>query len=610
MYLSKLFSIFVGFCVCVHSSIALSNDFSASFQNEIDRASIIPQVIISEYEPFTSDNNESSPFSSFELHYLLGSAYLNVFMADKSLEHLLLAKQHVSQINEPWRYYSLLTRLATAYELAGDAKIAMIHANKAYEWAKENNQFDLQQSANIAKGVAELTLGEYDNALLSFQHAYKIAVNNDVSVHADNVAYYIALSHEYMLDDKNAINYFMQSAVYFKEAERMLEYSDALFGTARAHKNLDQLDLALNIFTQSIQISEDLDDSQGQAYTLAELADIYLKQGKVKLAHNSLVKALKLFVGVYRQLAQIALNNNSIDHAITLSNIALPITNEESMQTQYASLLDLQAELFSAKGDFEKAYTLQKLAKENRAAYNKRKDSERYTQLQADFELTKTIDENTLLAEENASVNAELSANKQQSYLLFVIVFLLLALTIGSLYMYLQSRRLQKELATLANTDSLTSLANRRTAFTTLVTQLKLAKREKFDLSVALVDLDYFKQINDQYGHAAGDKILQAFSDLAINTFRSSDLVARIGGEEFLFIFPFTSVEQAQSLIIEFTEDLAYHESVTMVIGAKLTCSVGITDATQCDSEHDVLNVADKAMYRAKELGRDAIVIN
>ena len=109
-------------------------------------------------------------------------------------------------------------------------------------------------------------------------------------------------------------------------------------------------------------------------------------------------------------------------------------------------------------------------------------------------------------------------------------------------------------------------------------TQLKLARRENYELAIALVDLDFFKKINDKYGHPAGDQILLGFANLASQMFRESDTIARIGGEEFLFIFPYTRVDQAQDLIIEFTEKLRFSEAVTTAINEALTCSVGITN--------------------------------
>ena len=161
-----------------------------------------------------------------------------------------------------------------------------------------------------------------------------------------------------------------------------------------------------------------------------------------------------------------------------------------------------------------------------------------------------------------------------------------------------------------ANIDPLTELSNRRPFLKTMANEFERARRTGHPLSIAMIDLDYFKQVNDTYGHDAGDKVLRAVSDILILEFRSIDLIGRLGGEEFAVVFPETNVEGAQIAcdrmrrVIERTaiaidDDQEIH--VTASVGI-----AGVTDQTPCETS--VLKDADKVLYEAKSAGRNCVL--
>ena len=167
----------------------------------------------------------------------------------------------------------------------------------------------------------------------------------------------------------------------------------------------------------------------------------------------------------------------------------------------------------------------------------------------------------------------------------------------------------RRELELLANRDGLTGLINRRHFMLMAEAELQRAQRYGRPIAVALGDLDYFKRLNDTYGHGAGDTVLRTFAALLSDSVRQSDLVCRYGGEEFAFLFPESNVEQARALVERFRQRFAEHD-VRLPDGllVRVTLSIGLADASHCPIEI-ALQRADFALYEAKRLGRNRVIV-
>lgn len=165
---------------------------------------------------------------------------------------------------------------------------------------------------------------------------------------------------------------------------------------------------------------------------------------------------------------------------------------------------------------------------------------------------------------------------------------------------------LQKE----ADTDPLTELSNRRPFLKTLEKEFARAKRFKRPLTVAMIDIDHFKQVNDTYGHDAGDKVLCAMSALLISEFRTIDFVGRLGGEEFAVLFPETGLLGATVSCERLR--LAIEGAIIPVNGKpiNITVSIGVAKASSTTLDGtDILKRADALLYDAKNGGRNRVVI-
>jgi diguanylate cyclase (GGDEF)-like protein len=160
-----------------------------------------------------------------------------------------------------------------------------------------------------------------------------------------------------------------------------------------------------------------------------------------------------------------------------------------------------------------------------------------------------------------------------------------------------------------ARTDPLTGAANRRAFIETAEAKLEAFRERGVPLSLLLFDLDWFKAVNDHFGHGCGDDVLRRFADVARNAVRSTDLISRLGGEEFAALLP--GSEQSTSAVIADRIRLAFADACRALDGRILnaTVSVGVATAGPGSTVDSLLLAADKALYRAKENGRNRVEI-
>lgn len=205
-----------------------------------------------------------------------------------------------------------------------------------------------------------------------------------------------------------------------------------------------------------------------------------------------------------------------------------------------------------------------------------------------------------------------------KKYIFHVIVFFF-ALFMSLIIFYFEKRsfiqtvqlkKLNHSLGKMVNTDILTRLSNRRSGLEFIQRQLKLCKREKKDFSLCFFDIDFFKKINDTYGHEIGDLALQHFAKLAEKNIRKSDMFARWGGEEFLLVLPMTNAKGSYTIcenlrkLIHDTPLVLNNQTITM------TVSIGITSLQDSTENIDnLLQRVDKALYEAKDNGRNQTVV-
>lgn len=219
-------------------------------------------------------------------------------------------------------------------------------------------------------------------------------------------------------------------------------------------------------------------------------------------------------------------------------------------------------------------------------------------------------DEKRVLAERQQRMRTAMERTDRAHYLLSAVGFLLVGLSVWTAF---TMRRLQTlaatlnaELEHLAMSDGLTGLANRRAFFG----ELERDQAVQSSSAVAILDVDHFKRVNDVHGHPVGDLLLREIADVLRQSVRNSDTVGRIGGEEFAILMPDTTVTQAMMAceraraavdahVVKLSNDNDLHVSI----------SVGVAIRGCADTPDSWLSKADQALYRAKEAGRNRVLL-
>ena len=170
-------------------------------------------------------------------------------------------------------------------------------------------------------------------------------------------------------------------------------------------------------------------------------------------------------------------------------------------------------------------------------------------------------------------------------------------------FMYSHTRR-------LSLVDPLTGLYNRRHLDGNLEREFMRAKRYDSDLSLAVIDIDFFKKINDTYGHICGDHVLKEAAYLILESFRKTDIVFRYGGEEFVVLLTETPLESAQIALERLRKSIENYPFKFRNENLKITVSIGAAGVSEdINSGSELLDLADKSLYTAKESGRNRLVI-
>jgi diguanylate cyclase (GGDEF)-like protein len=165
------------------------------------------------------------------------------------------------------------------------------------------------------------------------------------------------------------------------------------------------------------------------------------------------------------------------------------------------------------------------------------------------------------------------------------------------------------ELEKLAITDELTGINNRRALMQELESEINRSKRNHQAFSMIMIDLDHFKSINDQHGHAGGDNVIRHACSIFTSLTRVVDTVARYGGEEFIILVPDTSASAAATLAERIRKAIESDEAVVDGKSIKYTASFGVCEYQQIFVGQQMIDCVDKALYAAKEKGRNCVVV-
>ncbi|MBC3767364.1 tetratricopeptide repeat-containing diguanylate cyclase [Neptunicella marina] len=549
---------------------------------------------------------------------VLSHTYYALTYPHEALQEAQTGLTYVNKAKQPWLYHQLRLAEALAYDIVGDPAKGMEHSESAVGWAKLHNDYALQLDALYTRGVLEISLVDYSNALVDLQNARSLAPQLRSHTSEGEVSNALAQVYEYRQESELSIPFFQDAVEYHKRHNEPIDLSIALYGLGRANKNVGNLDLGKQQLQHSADISASINDIQGVAYASKELAGLNMQEGNLDLAEEQLKKAFNIFTqarnpymqfDVTLSLAQLALKKSQPQLAEQYLQQAGNYLYPKTMPLQKISFDEEQARVKAALGDYKSAFDiLEKTVQQKQKIYVEQ-STERLHRLRSQYELEMKEQTNLKIQRENALQKMSLMEKEHQNqYLMVLFAFTLLICVLLAIMVY-RNQINRKRLTELANIDGLTGLLNRRKTLEMLQLQFDLAQRHQFPLCIAIVDLDHFKKINDELGHPVGDKVLAAFGQLCQKTFRHTDIVGRIGGEEFMVALPHTGLSDAEGLLCTLRERAMQIGEMIDVGERTISISIGLCLLDGHKTVQSLMAQADDALYSAKQAGRNRIEI-
>jgi len=321
-----------------------------------------------------------------------------------------------------------------------------------------------------------------------------------------------------------------------------------------------------------------------QAVSYLNIGRLYLTTGDLAQAERNLLKAFELARDV----------------------------QERGLQKDAAGVL---ADLYRRQGDYRRAFEFARTHSELNEQIFSKENYEKIATLQAGYEAEKQGREIELLKRQREI--QELQVKRQRLWLVLVATSLVLLAFLASVLFrrYQLKARTNAELAQaygrmsqLAQLDELTGLYNRRSATARIEIETVRMSRTHSPFSLLMIDVDDFKSINDEHGHECGDAVLRHLAELLRSRVRTSDVVARWGGEEFLVILPDTAREGASVLAEEIRRSVAVSSLEFAGHEVAFTVTVGVNVYDRLGLVSDCLRGADEALYEGKRAGKNRVV--
>lgn len=416
-------------------------------------------------------------------------------------------------------------------------------------------------------------------------------------------------------DAKTALKYQLKIEQYYRKNKQLFAATQINTDIAYSLEELGQYQQAIDRFKQS------------HAFWLNEKEPAAAANMSVNIGGN-LIK-LRRFTQAQKQLEQaekfITSNNNGsygylnlylaeVHHQLGQHKIALTYTQKaqsafrESENTRGLNqALMLTSTIYEALAQWSDAYYSLSAYVDSHLALDKQSISDRNAEMQTRFDTNKIQSENEWLVQRDKDKEQQLQIlqrNEQMQIIIIVLVAIILAIV--SVFAYRQVMRKQQFKA-LALTDELTNLSNRRDTYTQGQRFLKTAKQSGKSFSIISFDADHFKKVNDNLGHEIGDKVLIKLASICSSMMRETDVVGRVGGEEFLILLPNIDKQQAIDIATRLIDTIANYDWCQISPNLVQTVSAGVASYSNETELSPLLLKADKALYSAKAAGRNCV---
>jgi diguanylate cyclase (GGDEF)-like protein len=392
------------------------------------------------------------------------------------------------------------------------------------------------------------------------------------------------------------------------------------FILALTYDDLGDYEEAYAIYKASLRRDEASGDNRALLGTLIAIADNRLRAGDLNAATQALNRAEPLLDGeldpvnsamwnLFKASQLVAVEQ--YPPALALLNAAEPVVEAQDQQRYLAWIQKLKAEALGAMGDWQAAYVALKTYQRTQEQLAAKLRDQTSTRMRIEFDAARKDAENRALKSEREIRQARLKFLEERKRWQGLLLTLAAIGLVGLIVLAVRQWRRSHSLSHLAMTDELTGLPNRRSIYQSGKLLLDTYRQAGANFSLLVFDVDYFKRINDTWGHDVGDRVLQKIAAAAAQCLRSDDRLGRTGGEEFLVTLPGADLTQAMEVAQRLCAQVADVDMRDVADDLVVTVSVGVAQCRADDREFsELVNRADNALYRAKDEGRNRVALD
>jgi diguanylate cyclase (GGDEF)-like protein len=508
----------------------------------------------------------------------------------------------------------VLTCRGETLQSAGDIEQAKTAFDEAIAVATAANDEQMLADALFKRGYVHALQGEYASGMSDVRRSQELFERIHMPQHALTVLNTIATIYNKMGDYQQAAQIYERARSQQHDAGLRRDEAVTLYNLGRARQKLGQWEAARAGFSGCRVLSHEINFARGEAYGLLGLASVANANGDPSGALRFLAQEGELQPEIpdARLNAQIQLvrgtalgtlqRNSEALAALDLSAASFKQANSlEELGTTYGQLATVEAQM----GDWQTAYKYRSEAQTTSEKLLHNQLDQRFATLKVEFDTATKEKENLLLVRQNAATEAELVQERRASTLQTAVILLSLLLLGLLTVLVLRQRRGTRRMQELAMTDELTGAPNRRAVLNYLDEQLQRA--EATPCSILVIDIDRFKNINDEYGHPIGDVTLQLVTAQLRRAAVEPALLGRLGGEEFVVVLPTTELHDAHLIAERIRVQVPSVDLSSWLGDQRITVSIGVATSSAGDTVSTLLRRADAALYTAKRAGRNCV---
>ncbi|PCH97096.1 MAG: hypothetical protein COB83_03345 [Gammaproteobacteria bacterium] len=506
----------------------------------------------------------------------------------------------------------------------GRYQLAQKNLKKAKQLARKNEFTYLAVRAKQELAYTRSLTEVYELSLTELQQAYveAFALNDEFLIAKINEVY--GAIYGYMHDYAKSIDYYQKALTSYQKLGYPALEVEAIYGLAATYRYWSKYELAIKYYQQyqkAIEFSPN--NINGKFYASYGIAMSEAEQGNCQQALVTLERAINLEglldykAELYKRKAQCLIKENKLtaaEQSLAKADdifIAFP----ELIGTRWQiEVIKIRAELAQAQGNSDQAYQLLKEFNDSQLQLLKKNSSDRLLRVRSALEVERQNVEISLLQQRAKVQKLKFEQQKHKNSMqVYIISFVVMLIFLILFFVYFQWRN-NKKLVLLSVRDPLSDSFNRRYVFNFLNKLISSNTAEKNTVSIMVIDIDDFKQVNDSYGHPFGDTVIREVAKIGTEIMRSEDVIGRVGGEEFLCVLPRIDAVQCLHIAQRFVNKVNACEFLASDADdnnqrVNVTVSIGIaTTSANTYSSSDLYVQADKALYHAKYNGKNRAI--